>query len=203
MNTGLENIRQKLLLVPLPGKRAQFLMAPAGRREAAVDSYLDAAVSIMLYERGGELHFPLIKRTHNRHDRHRGQISLPGGRFDNDDKDLYGCAIRELGEELGIDTTGVERLGRLSRIFIPVSRFRVQPYVVFWDKNTDFKAQKGEVEYILEVKLKDLLDEQNVKTGIVEGYGEGEVPYFLLNGHKVWGATAMILSEFKHLILSK
>ena len=202
IKTLIEKIKKKLDSSSLPGKDVQFVMAPEGREDVCGDDYRDAAVSIMLYDREGELFFPLIKRTQNRYDRHRGQIGLPGGRYEDSDYDLYHCAVRELGEELGINTAGVERLGQLTRVNIPVSRYRVQPFIVYLGEEMNFKAQEGEVEYILEVKLQDLLKEDNVRYGLISGLPRVKVPYFLLNGHEVWGATAMILNEFKHLLLN-
>ena len=205
MEIDIKNIKRQLSSSPLPGKRIQYVMAPKERNESdiAKTAYQDAAVSILLYEKENELYFPLIRRAKNQNDKHTGQISLPGGRYEENDGDFFQCALRELSEELGINTKSMEKLGQLTDTYIPVSGYKVHSFVLYNDKEMHFTPQAGEVEYILEIKLKDLLNEKNIKTGEIECCGRiaNDIPYFLLNNHKVWGATAMILNEFRHVIL--
>ena len=187
---------------------AMAQMAPINRQLKYPDknNYSYSAVALLLYEKDDELYFPLIKRTsHNKNDKHRGQISLPGGKYDKEDQTLLNCAMRELEEELGVDKTNISTLGELTKLFIPVSSFMVQPFVFYSDNYSHFAAQESEVEYILEVKLKDLLDDRNVKKGEIElisGRKINDIPYFNLNNHIIWGATAMILNEFKNVAIS-
>ncbi len=192
----------------LPGMNAMAQMAPVNRKldYPVKNNYSDSAVAILLFEQDGELFFPLIKRTsHNKNDKHRGQISLPGGKFDQEDKTLLNCAMRELEEELGVDKANISTLGELTKLFIPVSNFMVQPFVFYSAKYNHFTAQESEVEYILEIQLRDLLDDNNVKKGEIElisGRKINDIPYFNLNNHIIWGATAMILNEFKNVAIS-
>lgn len=196
----------KLSLDKLPGPNVQFKMAPPGRPEGFPKhkNYTESAVAILLSKRGNEIFFPLIQRTSVNHkDKHKGQISLPGGKYDADDKTLLNCALRELEEELGVDKNQVNVAGNLTEMYIPVSNFKVQPYVVFSENNFNFVPQPSEVEYILEIRLMDLLDNNNLKTGKIDldsGMELHNVPYFNLNDHIIWGATAMILNEFKNVI---
>ena len=204
---NIEKLNYRLNSGMLPGKEVQYQMAPPGRSHdyPKHNNFKLAAVSLLLYNKQNEIYFPLIQRTHNNfNDKHKGQISLPGGKFDNSDPDLYHCALRELEEELGVEKHKIKPVGSLTDLFIPVSNFKVHPYVVFSDNNVKFVPQPSEVQYILEIPLKDLLDQNKMKTGKITLYNGMEledIPYFSLNDHVVWGATAMILNEFKNVII--
>jgi hypothetical protein len=104
----------------------------------------------------------------------------------------------EAYEEIGIAPEELALLGRLSHLYIPPSDYEVHPFVA-WHKNgrPTFTPQETEVAEILEVPLSHLLDPttRQQETWQIRGY-ELEVPYYLVSGHKVWGATAMMLSEF-------
>jgi len=139
----------------------------------------------------------------NAKDRHRGQISFPGGRFEPQDKHLANTALREAEEEVGVDAGQVELIGGLTDLYIPVSNFRVDPYVGYTEITPDFIPQESEVNDILEVPVEELIHPGNLKykdLTIREGFTIPNVPYFDLLGKTVWGATAMMLSELVELI---
>ena len=192
----------------LPGKDIQYQMAPPGRPHDYPQNkeFKESAVTILLYTKKEEMYFALIQRTHHNHnDKHKGQISLPGGKLDKSDNSLFDCALRELEEELGVLKSHVKPLGQLTDLYIPISNFKVQPFIAFSENNINFVPQLSEVEYVLEVVLKDLLNENNFKKGVIKlgpGIELDNIPYFYLNNHIVWGATAMILNEFKNVINS-
>ncbi len=205
---NIEKLNKALNTKKLPGKKVQYQMAPPGRPQEYPkhNSFKQAAVTLFLYNKKNEIYFPLIQRTeYNFNDKHKGQISLPGGKLDESDQDLYYCALRELEEELGIKQHKIKPVGSLSELFIPVSNFKVHPYVVYSDKNINFVPQPSEVQYIIEVPLKNLLDNNKIKTGKIileNGMELNDIPYFYFNDHVVWGATAMILNEFKNVIIN-
>lgn len=190
----------------LPGMDIMAEMAPSGRSlDYPNDSkFIKSAVGLILFKKNSELYFILIKRTSfNENDKHGGQISFPGGRLDKVDSSMKNCAIREVEEELGIDTTNLSYIGKLTKLFIPVSNYMVYPFVFYTDEIDCFYPQESEVEYVLEVKLNDLFDEENVKLGeieVISGINIKNIPYFDLNNHVIWGATAMILNEFKNVV---
>ena len=114
-------------------------------------------------------------------------------------------AIRESFEEIGTPMDGVHILGELSPLHIPVSNFMVQPYVGFLSTPAALVPEEAEVESIHEIALNDVLDPTNRKTRdlkIPEGLVLRNVPYFDLDRQTVWGATAMILSEFVAVVQS-
>jgi 8-oxo-dGTP pyrophosphatase MutT (NUDIX family) len=160
-----------------------------------------AAVLILLFERAGELYFFLTRRTENVA-MHKGQISLPGGGRDRGES-LPETALREAREELDLDPAQIEILGApLTPLYIPVSDYWVTAFVGYYccDEPTP-KPSAGEVFEILPTRLADLLDDTVIaeEDWDLRGYTV-RVPFFKLRGYKVWGATAMILSEFKTLL---
>ena len=127
---------------------------------------------------------------------HAGQISFPGGQREGDES-MEETALREAQEEIGIQANALSILGRLATLYIPPSDYEVHPYVAWHQQQPSFTPQYDEVAEILEVPLFFLLDPANryEEPWMLQGY-EVQVPYFLVNSHKVWGATAMMLSEF-------
>jgi 8-oxo-dGTP pyrophosphatase MutT (NUDIX family) len=206
--TFTENIRERLA-APLPGREAQFKMAFAHRVEEfrrrlnPPDDAKIACVLITLWEEGGDWRTALIRRTENPRDRHSGQISFPGGRHDEGDDSFPYTALREAKEEIGIEPEQVEILGRLTELYIPVSNFAVYPFVGMLNEAPKFQLQPGEVEQVYAPALSHFQNPASRSTSDVMVGGQflvREVPCFLLEGRAVWGATAMILSEFLALI---
>lgn len=162
-----------------------------------------ACVLLSLWQETGHWHTALIQRTQNPRDRHSGQISFPGGRHDKSDGSFAGTALRETQEEIGIRPEQVEIIGSLTDLYIPVSNFSVYPFVGVLHEPPSFQLQPGEVENLYTPALDYFLDPNNRTTTDVLVGGQlpvKDVPCFMLNGHAVWGATAMILSEFLALL---
>jgi len=207
----MQNVDRSILanlLKQLPGEDAQHLMAPLGRKEYAdrIQHYTDSAVIILLVPTDDGVIFPLIKRSSkNPNDKHAGQISLPGGKKDQDDRDIIHTALRELEEEIGIPIDQVDVVGALSSLKVPVSGFIIHPFVgIYLPKEAPkYTRQISEVDEIVEVGISDLLDQRNVllkNIPMASGMVINDVPYFQLSSKVVWGATAMILSEMKELL---
>ncbi|MFN0037002.1 MAG: NUDIX hydrolase [Saprospiraceae bacterium] len=197
------------LEAPLPGREAQFKMAFAHRVEELkrrlsppADAKI-ACVLLALWEEGGGWRTALIRRTENPRDRHSGQISFPGGRHDAGDGTFARTALREAQEEIGIAPEQVEMLGVLTDLYIPVSNFSVYPFVGFLREPPSFKLQPGEVEQVFAPTLAHFQDPSartTVDVLVGQEFLVKEVPCFMLETRPVWGATAMILSEFLELI---
>jgi 8-oxo-dGTP pyrophosphatase MutT (NUDIX family) len=195
------------LAQPLPGWERQQLMAPENRRTdisrmgLARDDYRESSVLLLLYpDEAGQLHFVLTKRPE--YDGvHSGQISFPGGRKEPGEQPQE-TALREAREEIGVPAAQITVLGQLSRLYIPPSNFMVYPFVGFCPARPAFKPSPREVAQIIEPPLALLFDEATC----CEEYrqfpqiGRARIPYLNLLGHKVWGATAMILSEFAAIV---
>jgi 8-oxo-dGTP pyrophosphatase MutT (NUDIX family) len=185
----------------LPGLKGQLLMAPVGRDFTRPDGVvIHAAVMLVLFKRNETFRL-ILTRRHDYDGPHSGQVSLPGGKTDPDDMGFEYTALRETYEEVGIKPEELRIIGKLTDLFIPVSRYMVHPYIAWSESIPICEPDPDEVKYILEVKLDDLLDEQNRKTKTMNlRGGDYEVPYLSLKGETVWGATAMILSEFTEIV---
>lgn len=189
----------------LPGRVAQEQMAPKPIDESRFRENPNyppklGGVMVLLFERGGDWWIPLMKRPeYNGH--HSGQISFPGGKKELSDSTLVETAIRETREEVGIEEDQIQLLGNLSELFIIASNFKVLPTVGVLHSIPSYVPDEKEVETILEVSLSDLKDKRlrGVKTMHFDQYTI-QSPYFDVDGHIVWGATAMILSELLQVI---
>ena len=201
----IEQIKTRFIH-PLPGRAAQIKMAPSVAREfaPATDARI-ACVLALLYPKNSDWHIVLIERmsSKNKNDRHSGQISFPGGGYEDSDGLLTRAALREAEEEVGVFSKDISIIGQLSDMYIPVSNFLVHPFVGYMDYAPNFIPQPSEVKDILEIpipKLKDPSTVQVTDLKIPEGFTIKNVPYYSLNGHIVWGATAMMLSEFLEVV---
>lgn len=191
---------------PLPGFEAQLKMAPVTRMP---DGFMPDATkarkgSVLIYIYPGtenQTSVLLMKRPEYK-GVHSGQISFPGGKQDKTDKDFIETALREFKEETGILQQRKNVIGTLSELYIPASNFYVYPVVSFAHERQTPKPDPTEVEYLIEVPLKEFLDERNkIKKKITtsEGYVL-DAPCFFIQDEIIWGATAMVLSEFVELI---
>lgn len=131
---------------------------------------------------------------------HTGQVSLPGGRVEPGET-FELTALREAQEEVGIDPSTIEILGRLTPLHIPVSGYLLHPIVGFTSMRPAFQRAEWEVARIIEAPISALADpaivKREMRTRTVKGQPiDINVPYFDIDGEKVWGATAMVLSEF-------
>ena len=137
---------------------------------------------------------------------HTGQVSLPGGRVDQGET-FEVAALREATEEIGVDPNAVEVLGRLTPLHIPVSGFLLHPIVGYTSMRPAFQRAEWEVARIIEAPVNRLSDpaavKREIRTRVVNGQSiDVDVPYFDIDGEKVWGATAMVLAEFCAILTS-
>lgn len=187
----------------LPGSEAQAEMSGFGRPQ--VDQPEDArAASVLLYifpDRQDEYRMCFIKRTSRfPSDPHAGQIAFPGGQRESRDKSHWHTAIREAQEEVGISPLTTKKLGPLSQLYIPISNFIVYPFLSITEEEPQFRLQESEVEAIITPKVIDILDEKNLQyrdLKVAKNRVLPNVPHFYLENQIIWGATAMILNEFK------
>jgi 8-oxo-dGTP pyrophosphatase MutT (NUDIX family) len=200
----IQHLSQRLA-GPLPGQEAQYQMASMRRlnelsQYRIPDNARVACVLNLLHFSDGAWRTVLIRRTENPHDRHSGQISFPGGRYEPEqDPSLEAVALRETEEEIGIPGARIRLLGRMTELYIPVSNFLVHPFIGVLEGAPEFRLQPGEVEAVLTPSLEHLAHPETKKVTDIRlggGLTIPEVPYFEVEGRIVWGATAMILSEF-------
>ena len=150
-----------------------------------------------MFEHSGDTCFLLTERKKGLKN-HSGQISFPGGSIEEQDADVIDTAIRENQEEVGFRIRREQVLGRLTPLTIPHSGFRVYPIVSYGEKIPTLQINTEEVERIFIVPIHELLSVRNRKTTRRrEGGKMITIPYFELQGQVVWGATAIILEEFR------
>tara|TARA_B110000285_G_scaffold132218_2_gene148419 strand:- start:1724 stop:2365 length:642 start_codon:yes stop_codon:yes gene_type:complete len=188
---------KKLLPIKLLKKREDSFTK---RKEDG--SYRDSAVSIILYPHLESIYCILIKRPEYE-GKHSGQISFPGGKFEDSDLNFEYTARREAFEEVGFPIKEGELITALSQLYIPISNFLVHPFLFFTSKKPELIPDQREVEKTVEFDIFDLLKPENQSTKdiqIEKSTHLKNIPYFNIQGNVVWGATAMILSELKMIL---
>ena len=192
----------KMLSRDLPGKSAQRKMMITPNRfptENQENEGIPASILLLLYPIEEEWFFFLTKRSQDL-EHHKGQISFPGGVVEKNESKMN-AAIRETNEEIGVDKDVIKIIGNLTPLYIPVSNFHISPYVGWTEEKPHTKVQDAEVKRVFSVSINDLILERNLKTKKDFSSNKSvKVPYFDLNGETVWGATSMILSEFKFIL---
>jgi 8-oxo-dGTP pyrophosphatase MutT (NUDIX family) len=197
----------KILEVSLPAKEAHFKMVPLSRIESLKNQDLDgfnpkaAAVMMLFYPKKGKTHLVLIVR--NSYDGvHSAQIAFPGGKYEEEDENYEKTALRETQEEIGINQNDIKLIRPFSQLYIQASNFLVHPFLGFCKDEIVFIPDDNEVSQIIELPLTDFLNDNLIVSATLStSYAKNiEVPAFNIDGHIVWGATAMMLSELKEVL---
>lgn len=189
---------------PLPGPAAQRRFAPLPLIEGwspdqTPETARRAAVLVLLYPGSEGPTIPLTVRPVTL-PTHGGQISLPGGALDPDESP-EAAAVREAEEEIGVAPHTIQLLGALSTLWIPISNYVLTPIIGVTNAVPEFKLHLGEVAALIEVPVSVLLDHTTVQWAHrTRGGTRIDYPYYKVGGQAVWGATAMVLSEFAALV---
>ncbi|WP_236636799.1 NUDIX hydrolase [Sinomicrobium soli] len=135
---------------------------------------------------------------------HANQVGFPGGKMEEEDRDIEATAIRETVEETGVPAESIQVIRSLTSLYVPPSNFMVYPFMGILSAPPFFYPQPEEVAELVEVPLADMLDDSIVlKKDFITSYGSNKnVPYFRFRGYDVWGATAAMLSEVKDLVIT-
>lgn len=180
------------------------LVDPVGDSEPGhVDGRPPAAVLAPVYERGNEAVLIFTRRAWHLRS-HTGEVSFPGGRFEDHDPDLRATALRETQEEIGLAPSLVEIVGRLPQLTTVSSPAAIVPYVGVLEEQPDLLPDPGEVDAVLHVAISELLDPDIYREEIWTRDGvDFEVTFFELEHDTLWGATArMVRSLFDRLVLT-
>lgn len=198
----------KVTKMELPGEAVQLKMAPVERlrelKEEArnVGNARQAGVMALFYptvEQQTNL-ILILRKTYK--GVHSAQVGFPGGKLEKVDKTIQDAALRETEEEVGVRRETIAVIRKLTEIYIPPSNYIVQPFLGITPITPIFIPEEKEVEALIEVDLNRFMDDSCITTQILTtSYAtELEVPAFKLNGHIVWGATAMMLNEVRELL---
>lgn len=191
---------------PLPGQQAHdaILSVLAQQRIIAFQQEQNprqSSVAATVFPLEGEANIILIKRQ-SYHGVHSGQISFPGGKVEKEDQSLIDTALREMEEEVGIHREAPKLIRPISQVYIPPSRFLVHPFLFFLEELPPLTENKREVENVIFLPLSKLLDDRLIVNGSIK-LNDGiriNSPCFEHEGHQIWGATAMMLSEIKWML---
>ena len=177
-------------------ERLRRVLSQRQKQRIVNANLMRAAVLLPIYYHQGQHYLLFTKRTQEVKD-HRGQISFPGGAYQEDDGTLVNAALRECAEELGLKAGDVEILGELDDFDTQVSSYIISPFVAIIPWPYQFKVNRGEIEEIIEVPISALLamGRLRLETRIIDGE---EVTSFFYHyqGRVIWGATARILNQF-------
>jgi 8-oxo-dGTP pyrophosphatase MutT (NUDIX family) len=194
----------QLQTIELPGLSAQLLAVPPER--AALMEALDltalnpkkAAVTILLYPKKEQMQLVLIQRN-TYAGVHSAQIAFPGGKIEPTDAHAAAAAFRETEEEIGVPAKQLTFVRSFTELYIPPSNFMVYPFLAFAEESLQFLPDPKEVLQVIEISLHDFITACPIQlqTRATSYNPEIEVPCFIIQGHEVWGATAMILCELK------
>ncbi|WP_293891107.1 CoA pyrophosphatase [Flavobacterium sp.] len=197
----------KVLNVELPAMNAHKKMVPPNREELLKNIDFSkvnpkkAAVMMLFYPKKMQTHLALILRA-SYNGVHSSQIAFPGGKVEMEDSDLQQTALRETHEEIGVHPNIINVIRAFTEVYIPPSNYMVYPFFGYSHDELSFELQEDEVAGIVELPLKDFLDDAIIVTNTMKTSYAGsiEVPGFQIEEHFIWGATAMMLSELKETL---
>ena len=190
---------------PLPGEDAQLLMAPSIRRKMSSYNFEElnpkvSAVMALVYPNENLEPTMVLTLRQSYAGLHSAQISFAGGKKDDSDVNLKQTALRETHEEIGVESQEISVITELSNLYIPPSNFIVYPYLGYCNQKPTFSIDPIEVAEVIEFNAFELLKPEIKSKMIIDKHPSGNnvtAPYYLINNHKVWGATAIILSEIE------
>ena len=165
------------------------------RRIVDADRVLSAVLIPIFYQQG-EYHILFTRRTEKVRD-HKGQISFPGGAYEEQDGTLVNTALRECTEEIGLAAEAVEVLGELDDMPTVGTGYLISPFVAIIPWPYPLKIDPWEVREIIEVPISALLDKECLREETAVLDGQPFPSYFYdCKGVIIWGATARILNQF-------
>ena len=201
----ISRLKQFIEEEPLPGKDQQYKLAPYMRLVESIDLEKAqprvSAVCIILYPVNQAWHSILIERPAYE-GVHSGQIAFPGGKVEEGDSGLWHTAQRETYEEVGIPIGSLGFVGKLTEVYIPPSNFIVHPYIGFLPEQPNLIPDAYEVANIIQYDVSMLLDDSIIKQRAIKHSSNTNIhtSYFDIHGNVVWGATGMVLMEFKEIL---
>lgn len=169
-------------------------------REISEEEYIPSAVLLLLFEKDDEYHV-LFTRRSEKVEHHKGEISFPGGRVDEEDRDLLHTALREGEEEIGLNPEDIKILGRLDDFFTVATQYIVTPFVGEIPYPYEFRVSEDEIDELIEVPLNALARDCRVEAREMTWDNKTvTVYYYYYKDYVIWGATARILKHFLDLI---
>ena len=163
------------------------------KKKITSQSLKASAVLIPIFYSQGQYHVLFTERS-DEVNFHKGQVCFPGGTQEPSDSSLLQTALREIEEEIGLETKNIEILGELDDMLTFVTNYVISPFVAFIPTPHSLRTNGREVKGTFSVPLLFLMDEANFKQGSHA---------YEYEGHIIWGATARILRQFIRLLKSE
>ena len=174
-------------------ERLKQILSRREKRRIVDPNGIPAAVLVPIYEKDGQYHILFIKRT-EWVEKHKGEISFPGGTYEAQDKTLLDTALRESAEEINLKPDDVEVLGELDETSVKTN-YIITPFLAAIPWPYEFKVDGHETEAIIEAPISALLGRGRSRQELEDG--ETVTAYrYNYQGSVIWGATARILAEF-------
>lgn len=196
----LRSLALRKLVQAAGNPQGDHLLNPGSIDWVMAQAVKPAAVLIPIVERASGLWVVLTKRHDNLRS-HSGQVAFPGGKIDFEDASPQAAALREAHEEVALDPAMAEIIGRLPDYFTG-SGYRIAPFVALVASKAVLSANPVEVDYVFEVPLAFLMDQDNHQRGSRMFQGKQryffEMPY---DGHHIWGVTAGIIALLRDRLL--
>lgn len=187
---------------PTEPTEEEILLALSRRPAVSLsaDGFQPAAVLLPIFLKDGRWQVLLTRRT-EQVEKHKGEISFPGGHIDAEDTDALSAALRETEEEVGIPRDNVKVLGRLDDL-LTMTGFCIHPFVGRIHYPFSVRPAAVEIAEIILLPLQDFLDPAVFRRMEFTRNGAAYPVYsFLVRGYNVWGATARILKQFLEVCL--
>ena len=163
-------------------------------------NYRKSSVLILVYPSKDQIpKIALLQRQQNL-EFHPGQICFPGGKYQNADQTNLNTALRETNEEIGIPINKIKYIKKLTKIYIPPTKFKVYPFVTYMNETPNFIIDKKEVDVVIEFPISFLLYDNSKKKIRIKNYSDEIINCYKYGDKIIWGATAIILYEFEFLI---
>jgi len=174
-------------------ERLKQILANREKRRIVDPKRVSAAVLVPIYEKDRQYHILFIKRT-EWVEKHKGEISFPGGVYEEHDGTLLNTALRESAEEISLKPGDVEVLGELDDVVSVKTNYVITPFLAFIPWPYEFKVDGQETEEIIEAPIQALMD---IGFSRQELRGNETVTAYQYNyqGRVIWGATARILTR--------
>lgn len=204
-----EIIQQKLSM-PLPGLASHLKLAPLTRAKQIAEydenqiNAKKSAVMILLYQVEESLKVILIRRSFYV-GIHAGQIAFPGGRYEEEDGNVENTALREIEEEIGITANKIQVLGRLTDIYVPPSNFLISIFVGYLNQKPIYKIDEREVAEVIEIDLNVFFKENIIfekEFFVPSMQSSTRALCYQIGNIDLWGASAMVMTEFLDAIKS-